>query len=286
MKPGGNRILLLHPGEMGQAIGRALVAAGQTVVWVSEGRSADTRRRASEIGLTAVAQLRDGLAEADVVFSVCPPHAAEAQAEAVAAAGYRGVYVDGNAVAPATMRRIGETLSRSGATLIDAGIVGPPPSKEGTTRLYVSGPGAAGVAELFAGSVVEAIPVGDAIGAASAVKMAYAAWTKGTSALLIAVRALARSEGVEETLLAEWARSQPALARRDLSGSIAKAWRFTGEMREISRTFADDGLPPGFHAAAAELYETLGPLKDKWDVTLDEALELLAVRESRPCRAD
>jgi 3-hydroxyisobutyrate dehydrogenase-like beta-hydroxyacid dehydrogenase len=279
MKPSGNEILLLHPGEMGQAIGRALIAAGQSVSWVSEGRSEATRKRAEDIGLTTVPTLADGIAGADVIVSVCPPDAAEAQAAAVAATGYRGPYVDGNAVAPETVRRIANILLQSGAALTDAGIVGPPPKTEGTTRFYVSGPDAEGVAGLFTGSVVEAIPVGDKIGAASAVKMAYAAWTKGTSALLIAVRALARSEGVEDRLLAEWARSQPALLKRDLSGSIAKAWRFTGEMHEVSKTFADDRLPPGFHAAAAELYQALGPFKDKWDVTLEEALELLAGKQ-------
>lgn len=275
MKAERASILLLHPGEMGQAIGRALIAAGQMVGWVSDGRSAATRGRAAAIGLSAFPTLEAGVEEADLILSVCPPDAAEAQARAVAAAGYRGRYVDCNAVAPETVRRIGETMSRSGVTLIDAGIVGPPPRSEGSTRFYVSGPHAGEVAELFAGSVVEAVSVGGTVGAASAVKMAYAAWTKGTSALLIAVRALARSEGVEDALLAEWARSQPALLKRDVSGSIAKAWRFTGEMHEVSKTFADNDLPPGFHAAAADLYEALGPFKDKWDVTLEEALALL-----------
>lgn len=275
MKATGNRILLLHPGEMGQALGRALIAAGQSVIWVSDGRSAATRKRAEDSGLIEVTGLCEGLANADIVLSVCPPDAAETQAATVAAAGYGGPYIDGNAVAPATARRIAETVSRAGATLIDAGIVGPPPQKEGTTRFYVSGPQADTVAGLFAGSVVEAIPVGDTIGAASAVKMAYAAWTKGSTALLIAVRALARSEGVEDDLLAEWARSQPALLKRNVSSSIAKAWRFTGEMHEVSKTFADNHLPPGFHTAAAELYQDLDPFKDKWDVTLEEALEEL-----------
>lgn len=276
MRTGGDRILLLHPGEMGQALGRALIAVGRSVIWVSDGRSAATRKRAADSGLIEVTGLREGLAKADFVLSVCPPDAAEAQAATVAAAGYGGPYVDGNAVAPATTRRIAEILSRAGATLIDAGIVGPPPQTEGTTRFYVSGPHAETVAGLFAGSVVEAIPVGDAIGAASAVKMAYAAWTKGSTALLITVRALARSEGVEDELLAEWARSQPALLKRDVSSSIAKAWRFTGEMHEVSKTFADNHLPPGFHAAAAELYQDLGLFKDKWDVTIEEALALLS----------
>ena len=279
MKSRGNRILLLHPGEMGQAIGRALTAAGQTVTWTGAGRSAATRRRAESSGFEAIDDLADALTGADLVMSVCPPDAAEAQASTVAEAGYSGPYVDCNAVAPATVRRIDDILSRSGATVTDTGIVGPAPKREGTTRFYVSGPDADSVAALFAGSVVEAIPVGVAVGAASAVKMAYAAWTKGSSALLIAVRALARSEGVEDNLLAEWARSQPALLKRDLSGSIAKAWRFTGEMHEVSKTFNDNHLPPGFHAAAAEFYESLSPFKDKWDVTLEEALDLLARRK-------
>jgi 3-hydroxyisobutyrate dehydrogenase-like beta-hydroxyacid dehydrogenase len=264
---------------MGQAIGQALTAAGQTVTWIGAGRSAATRRRAESSGFEAVDELADALTGADLVMSVCPPDAAEAQASTVAEAGFKGTYVDCNAVAPATVRRIDDILSRSGATVTDAGIVGPPPKNEGTTRFYVSGPDADGVAVLFTGSAVEAIPVGAAVGAASAVKMAYAAWTKGSSALLIAVRALARSEGIEDNLLAEWARSQPALLKRDLSGSIAKAWRFTGEMHEVSETFADNHLPPSFHAAAADLYESLSPLKDKWDVTLEEALDLLARRK-------
>jgi 3-hydroxyisobutyrate dehydrogenase-like beta-hydroxyacid dehydrogenase len=261
---------------MGQAIGRALVAADQTVTWVSRGRSAATRRRAESSGFEATDELASALAAADLVMSVCPPDAAAAQASAIAAAGYSGPYVDCNAVAPETVREIAGILSGSGATLVDAGIVGPPPTTEGTTRFYVSGPDAGTVAGLFAGTVVEAIPVGDVVGDASAIKIAYAAWTKGSSALLIAVRALARSEGVEEELLAEWRRSQPALLKRDLSGSIAKAWRFVGEMNEISKTFADNDLPPGFHAAAAALYQALDPFKDKWDVTLEEALEVLA----------
>lgn len=272
MNTNGNRILLLHPGEMGGAIGRALIKSGQKVTWISEGRSDATRQRAETSRFEPIADLKRGLADADLVMSVCPPDAAEAQASTVAKAGYQGPYVDCNAVAPATMQRIDDTLSRAGATVIDAGIVGPPPEKEGTTRFYISGPGAEEISKLFAGSVVEAIPAGEKVGAASAIKMAYAAWTKGTSALLIAVHALARSEGIEEQLLAEWAISQPALLKRNLSSAIAKGWRFVGEMNEILKTFADNDLPAGFHAAAAELYQAFDPLKDKWDASLDEAL--------------
>ena len=107
---------------------------------------------------------------------------------------------------------------------------------------------------------MEAIVVSDDAGAASAVKMAYAAWTKGSAALLLAVRELARTRGVEEALLAEWARSLRELEGRSAAAArsaAAKGWRWIGEMEEIADTFAASDLPDGFHRAAAEVYERL-----------------------------
>ena len=281
MQSPGHRVLLLHPGEMGLAIGTALLQSGHQVCWVAENRSEVTRARAKNAGFETVSTLPEAVANVDMVLSVCPPHAAKDQALAVAEAGYGGLYVDANAVAPDSVRQIDLIFAKSDTRLTDGGIVGPPPKRAGTTRLYLSGSDAEVVAKLFAGSILEAVPVSKRLGDASAVKTAYAAWTKGTSALLLAIRAFARSEGVESTQLAEWTKSQPGLADRDLSGAIAKAWRFVGEMNEISKAFSDDGLPPGFHAAAAELYESLSPLKDKWDVSLDEGLALLGERADR-----
>jgi hypothetical protein len=93
--------------------------------------------------------------------------------------------------------------------------------------------------------------------AASAVKMAYASWTKGSAALLLAARALARAEGVEDTLLAEWDISQPGLTERSAraaGSAAAKGWRWVAEMEEIAAAIAAAGLPDGFHLAAAEIY--------------------------------
>ena len=278
MQSPGHRILILHPGEMGLAIGTALLQSGHNVCWVAENRSEVTRARAKNAVFETVATLPEALANADLVLSICPPHAAKDQALAVSEAGFSGPYIDANAVAPETVRQISSIFAESDTRLTDGGIVGPPPKRAGTTRLYLSGSDAEVIAELFTGSILEAVPVSKRIGDASAVKTAYAAWTKGTSALLLAIRAFARSEGIEAALLAEWTKSQPGLVDRDLTGSIAKAWRFVGEMNEIAKAFADDGLPPGFHAAAAELYQSLSPLKDRWDVSLDEGLSLVGER--------
>jgi len=137
--------------------------------------------------------------------------------------------------------------------------------KAGGTRLYLSGPGAADVAAHFKGSLLEAIVLDGPVGAASAIKMAYAGWNKGSQALLLAIRALAAHEGVDAALVAEWARSQPdvtARSERAVSANIKKAWRFVGEMEEIAATFEAAGLPDGFHEAAGEIYRRLAGWKD------------------------
>jgi hypothetical protein len=99
----------------------------------------------------------------------------------------------------------------------------------------------------------------DEVGAASAVKMAYASWTKGSAALLLAARALARAQGVEDVLLAEWGISQPGLEERSdraARSAAAKGWRWTAEMEEIAASMTAAGLPAGFHLAAAEIYRS------------------------------
>ena len=266
---------LLHPGEMGVTVGAALVESGHAVHWLSAGRSDDTGARARSSGFRSHGSLPALLEQATGVISVCPPHAAVEVANAVAAEGFPGIYVDANAVAPATAREIAGIV---GANYVDGGIVGPPARSRGTTRLYLSGPGAGDVAAWFSQGFVEAVVLGEGLAEASALKMCYAAYTKGSSALLLAIRALAEHEGVTDGLLAEWARSQPGLperSQRAAAGTAPKAWRFVGEMREIASAFADAGLPDGFHAAAGEIYSRIGDLKDTDRPGLKEVLRAL-----------
>jgi 3-hydroxyisobutyrate dehydrogenase-like beta-hydroxyacid dehydrogenase len=247
---------LLHPGEMGGAVAARLREVGHEVGWASDGRGAATKARAESAGLIDAGDVAELLRASDVVLSICPPHAALDVAYAVADAGYGGTYVDANAVAPATARRIAEVVG-AGATVVDGGIVGSPPVEPDTTRLYLSGSAAPTVAALFADTIVEAVVVDDRIGSASAVKTTYAAWTKGHQALLLAVGAVAEREGVDATLRREWARSLPDLEDRLAGATRAaerKGWRWVGEMAEIAETFGAAGAPTGFHAAAAEVF--------------------------------
>jgi 3-hydroxyisobutyrate dehydrogenase-like beta-hydroxyacid dehydrogenase len=266
---------ILHPGEMGAAVGKGLLAAGHDVVWASDGRSAPTRERVTAHGFRDAGALTGVCAEAVVVVSVCPPEFALDLAGAVSERRFAGTYVDANAIAPSTAARVGELVGSGGAVYVDGGIIGGP----GSPRLYLSGDAARSVAPLFRPPVDAVVLEGDPDGA-SAVKMLYAGWTKGTTALLLALGATAEHLGVADALQREWARSQPGLAERLASsgGSARKAWRWSGEMREIARTLEEAGLPDGFHAGAADVFARLASLKDAGAVTVEEMLRLLLER--------
>ncbi len=285
---GNLTIGLLHPGEMGAAVGQCLAETGHQVLWVPEGRSPATGARAAAASLTA-AGLAGLIERSDIIMSVCPPHAALDIARQVT--GFGGIYLDANAISPATAREVAGVVEAGGASYVDGGIIGTPPVTPGFIRLYLSGPKAEEIRDLFDGSPVDARVVDrgtgsgagaagagaagagvvgavgavgavGVVGAASAVKMAYASWTKGSAALLLAARALARAEGVEETLLAEWGISQPGLEERSAraaGSAAAKGWRWIAEMEEIAATMAAAGLPGGFHQAAAEIYRRFPP---------------------------
>ena len=278
---------------MGAAVGQCLVTVGHEVLWVPQGRSPATVTRAGAAGLTGAADLADVVRRADVIVSVVPPHGALEVAREVAGAGFGGLYVDANAVSPATVREVAGIVADGGADCVDGGIIGTPPVKPGFIRLYLSGPRAGEVRQLFDDTpvdvrVVDHDGLGGAgtgvVGSASAVKMAYASWTKGSAALLLAARTLARAQGVEDVLLAEWGLSQPGLGERSVraAGSAAgKGWRWVAEMEEIAAAMGAGGLPEGFHLAAAEIYRRA---PHDAEAGLDAVLDALSAEKAVPER--
>jgi 3-hydroxyisobutyrate dehydrogenase-like beta-hydroxyacid dehydrogenase len=273
-------VALLHPGNMGVTIGAAAATSGARVIWASHQRSQATQERARRAGLVDVKNLADAVRESEVILSVCPPDAALELARTVAEHNFKGVYVDANAISRATAEEIGRTVTKAGASFVDGGIIGAPVKQAGTTRLYLSGSRAPEVAELFSASMLNARPIGPTPGAASALKVVYAAWTKCTDGLVLAIRALAAIEGVDQALSEEWSISQPDLMRKSMRAAAVaapKAWRYVGEMKEIAESFAAAGLTPGFHDAAADIWQRLAPFKDRTDPppTLEEVIDAL-----------
>jgi hypothetical protein len=110
---------------------------------------------------------------------------------------------------------------------------------------------------LFSDTVVATTVLDGGIGAASALKAAYAGWTKGSMALLLSMRQFAAAECIEEALLAEWRTSIPGLEAQysaAVAAAESKGWRWVGEMEEIAAAFTTVGLPDGFCKAAAATF--------------------------------
>ncbi len=258
-----NKIAILVPGEMGAAVGKAFHDNGLDVLTCLAGRSRPTRERAAAAGFRDVADLGALLADADMVLSIMPPEFAPATADAVAAAmtssGSTPPYADCNAVAPETARRMQGAIEDAGAIYIDGGIVGSPPGKAVPTRFYMSGEHAALMDDLD-GKGIDVRQCGPEIGRGVAVKMCYAAITKGTSALHTAVLIAAEALGVSAELHEELPSSVPALYKR-MENVVPKlpavSGRYIGEMKEIARTMESAGVTANFHVGATELYELL-----------------------------
>jgi 3-hydroxyisobutyrate dehydrogenase-like beta-hydroxyacid dehydrogenase len=264
---------------MGARVGAVLRGAGHDVAWVRAGRSVETTRRAQEAGLRPVGATRTLARECRVVISICPPGNAVEVARELSLAGFKGLYVDANAISPGTAQWIGSIVKEAGGRFVDGSIIGPPPIKADTTRIAFSGPHARDALKLFDGSILTPIDLGERVGSASAFKMAFACWTKATGALLLAIRSYARTWELEEPLLAEWERSLPDLYERSTRTATTihrKAWRYVDEMNFIADAFAEVGLPSGFHAAAAETFAALSQLKnDPADQEPDAVFDLL-----------
>ena len=257
---------ILHPGAMGAALGSALKARAGAVVWADAGRSHATAKRAELADLVAVPDVAALARRAHVVISICPPHAAAAVAQEVAdAVADRPdppLYVEANAVAPATVREIGALMGVE--RVVDGAVIGPPAWEPGRTVLWLAGAAAPAVADLFTGSPFTARVLGSEpqadLGAASALKACYALQSKALPAVWAVLASGAEAYGVRDAL-----REQLAGDGVDLDAHVdalharagAKAWRWAGEMDEAAAAFTAVGVPDGFSRAAAEVYRRM-----------------------------
>jgi 3-hydroxyisobutyrate dehydrogenase-like beta-hydroxyacid dehydrogenase len=261
---------------MGAGVGRRLTGSGLRVVTTLAGRGERTRQRAAAAGMEDVGSLAAVVREADVLLSILPPGRALALAEA-AGRDAGPLYVDCNAISPATARAIGAVV---GDRYVDAGIIGAPSAP----RFYVSGPHAAELTAL----PLDVRSLDGEIGQASALKMCYAALTKGLSALLTESMVAADANGVTAALRDELADSQPQfLAGADrLPGVVPKAYRWVAEMEEIAATFEQAGMTPRMLLGAADVYRQLETARAEAEGPLDrtDAMVDALRRAPRPAR--
>ncbi len=283
-------VAILMPGDMGHAVGRVLSQNGLDIITALAGRSARTAGLAQAGGIRDAGTLADVAQAADLVLSILPPAQAVNQARgfvnAVSGLDRKPVYVDCNAVSPATAQSIADLMADAVVPFIDAGIIGMAPGKGTATRFYVSGPDTTAI-ESLNGMGIDVIPMGPVVGRASAIKMVYAGLTKGTWTLHTAVLMAAERLGVRQELTKEFAFSQKAALagmERTVPRLPADAGRWIGEMEEIAATFDQAGVTSGFHDGAAEVFRVLEqtPFAEETresmdpDRDLDEAIPVFA----------
>ncbi|MFF3402158.1 DUF1932 domain-containing protein [Streptomyces sp. NPDC002659] len=271
---------ILHPGSMGAGVAAQARRRGTEVLWCPAGRSTASRERAQRFALTPVADLKEMTDRADVILSICPPAHAQEVAAQVAAHAFSGLYVDGNAISPATVASISATMQQGGATFVDGSVIGSPPSDSKATRLYVAGPaeGLTTMATLFADSAVRVHRLPGAIGQASALKLSYSSYQKASRVLAAVAHALASNYGVEAELLdiAEGRTSSYLAEVAYIPKVAARAWRWAPEMREAADALAAMGLPPDLAMASATIMERWSELED---IPMNVAQALTALHE-------
>lgn len=256
-------VAIVAAGAMGAAIAAVLTGRGLRVLTSLDGRSEASRRRAEAAGMIATDDA--GLMQAEVILSIVPPSRvlalAERLAPVLAAAEARPVYVDCNAISPATVAAVEAVIAGTGADFVDGGIIGLPPRPgTGSPVLYVSGPAAGRVRFLDDHGQPVSVLAGAPVGAASALKLSYAGITKGLVALGSAMALAAERAGVADALRAELSRSQPQLLDRfgrSVPDMLPKAWRWVPEMHEIAGFVGDDLPEAGIYQALAAYFQRI-----------------------------
>lgn len=260
-------VAVIAPGMMGSGVGHVLAHAGLEVRTSLTGRSEATAARARAAGMVHASD--EQIVAADIILSILPPGDAVALAErfapALRAVSKKPIYVDCNAVSPATALRVANVIEEAGATFVDGGIIGGPPSPGSKgTRIYLSGSAAAKVAALEKYGLTMPVQPGP-IGAASAMKLSYAGITKGFQALGAAMMLAATRAGTADDLKAELLSSQPALVgwlTRQMPKMYSKAYRWVAEMEEIAAFVGEDPAARQYFEAAAALYQRIAA---DWD---------------------
>jgi len=256
-------VAILSPGDMGHSIGKYLRHQGFDVITFLDGRSNRTRNLAKIAGFRIVKSMESLVETSDVILSILVPsmakNVAQEVAKAIQSTAANSLFVDCNAISPQHSKDIQLIIEESGGCYVDGGIIGNSPDNGDTPRIYVSGLKSDSLEQLSCKDVIVK-SIGQEIGQASGLKMCYAALTKGTNTLHVALLLAAEKMGLMEQLIDEFEFSQTNhlnVMKRGITKLPSNSHRWIGEMEEISSTFNDLGVTPYFHMGAKVIYELL-----------------------------
>jgi len=277
----GITVAIMAQGTMGAGVGKRLHERGANVRTLLSGRSEASAGRAKAAGMQPAADQRELLSGADYFLSILPPDQAEGLASRLAPAlqslPVKPVYVDCNAVSPQTAARIAAIVEPTGAAFVDGGIIGGPPRGDYSPAIYASGPNAERT-KAIADYGIDWRVIDGPVGAASGLKMSYAGITKGTTAIAAAMLLGAARFGCAEALIAELSSSQPEMLgrmKKSIPSMYDKAYRWIGEMEEISDFLDANAASSDMYKGIARLYEFLAAAEAEGQKPDENAIKTL-----------
>ena len=270
---------LIGLGEMGSEIGRYLVMNDLQVISVYEGRSEISKKRASKYKIRDAGSIEQFCKISDLVISIIPPDKAVETANLYTSFKNKDgqIYCDLNAISTITAKKIKLLLDEKKIDYVDGAIMGGPPTENYSPRIYLSGKLSEKL-NFLNGKGIELMVLKGSDFKASATKMVYASITKGSKALVAGALIAAKKNNVYDELMEELKYSEEyfsLVAKNQIPSIKHKAYRWVGEMNEISLTYKESGLTGGFHSEAENVYELIKNLpEDKLEI--DEIINQIA----------
>lgn len=270
---------LIGLGEMGSEIGRYLVMNDLEVISVYEGRSEISKKRASKYKISDAGSIEQFCKISDLVISIIPPDKAVETANLYASFKNKDgqIYCDLNAISTITAKKIKLLLDEKKIDYVDGAIMGGPPTENYSPRIYLSGKLSEKL-NFLNGKGIELMVLKGSDFKASATKMVYASITKGSKALVAGALIAAKKNNVYDELMEELKYSEEyfsLVAKNQIPSIKHKAYRWVGEMNEISLTYKESGLTGGFHSEAENVYELIKNLPEG-KLEIDEIINQIA----------
>ena len=257
---------LIGLGEMGSEIGRYLIMNDLEVISVYEGRSDVSKKRALNYGIKDAGSVEKLCINSDLIISIIPPDKAIETADLYTSYKNKNdqIYCDLNAISTMTAKKLKLILDEKKIDYVDGAIIGGPPTENYSPRIYLSGKFSEKL-KFLNGKGMELVILKGSDFKASATKMVYASITKGSKALVAGALITAKKNNVYDELMDELKYSDEyfrLVAKNQIPGIKHKAYRWIGEMNEISLTFKESGLTGGFHSEAEKVYELIKNLPE------------------------
>lgn len=256
---------LVGYGEVGKIFGAGLRPQdGVAAVSAWDLKFAEDASRAREIahaadaGIVAQPSMQALCAQADLVISAVTASNTLAVAQEAARLIRRGaIFLDLNSASPGTKQRAGSAIEAAGARYVEAGVMTSVPPYGIRVPMLLGGPAARELAGVLNDWGMDAKPVSEELGVASAIKMCRSVMIKGLEALVIESYATARALGVEDHVLPTLAETFPSIDWNKQGayffGRVAQhGKRRAEEMREAANTVREAGFEPFMAAAIAD----------------------------------